>query len=184
MSSREHPNRFIICADTFSTSAAGKSTLLITGMIVKSCSKAKYTFASVCACIPCVASTTSTAVSTACKLRDTSYEKSTCPGVSIKFSVYPFHCIVTGASFIVIPFSRSSSIESSSCAFISRFSTVPVSSIILSAIVDFPWSICAIIQKFRIFSISLIISKKPILFYHKHFKHAKRQGLAFFALPN
>ena len=138
ISSLEHPSRFIISAAVFSTSAAGKSTLFITGIIVRSCSIARYTFAKVCACIPCVASTTNTAASTACKLLDTSYEKSTCPGVSIRFKVYPFQCIVTGANLIVIPFSRSSSIESKSCDFISRFSTVPVSSIIRSAIVLFP----------------------------------------------
>ena len=40
---------------------------------------------------------------------------------------------------------------SNTCSCISRFVKTPVSSISLSASVDFPWSICAIIQKLRIF---------------------------------
>ncbi|CKF97900.1 Uncharacterised protein [Streptococcus pneumoniae] len=69
---------------TRSGSALGKSILLITGKISKLLSSAKYTFANVCASIPCAASTTRIAPSQAAKLRDTSYVKSTCPGVSIK----------------------------------------------------------------------------------------------------
>ena len=69
---------------TRSGSALGKSILLITGTISKSLSSAKYTFASVCASIPCAASTTRIAPSQAARLRETSYVKSTCPGVSIK----------------------------------------------------------------------------------------------------
>ena len=49
-----------------------------------------------------------------------------------------------------------SSIESRSCDFISRFSTVPVISIIRSARVDLPWSMCAMMQKFRILSVFII----------------------------
>jgi hypothetical protein len=43
----------------------------------------------VCASIPWAASTTSTAPSHACSARETSYVKSTCPGVSIRFSSCP-----------------------------------------------------------------------------------------------
>ena len=52
--------------------ALGKSILLITGTISKSWSNAKYTFANVCASIPCAASTTKTAPSHAAKLLETS----------------------------------------------------------------------------------------------------------------
>ena len=59
---------------------------------------------------------------------------------------------VTARAFIVIPRSFSSSILSSSCADISLIETDSVSSKILSASVDFPWSICAIMLKFLILS--------------------------------
>ena len=75
-----------ICSFTNSGCAAGKSILLITGRIVRLCPAAKKVFATVCASTPCDASTTSSAPSHAESARDTSYEKSTCPGVSIKFS--------------------------------------------------------------------------------------------------
>ena len=57
---------------TSSTRALGKSILLITGKISKSFSIAKYTFASVCASTPCVASTTKIAPSQAASERLTS----------------------------------------------------------------------------------------------------------------
>ena len=44
----------------------------------------KVSIASVCASTPCDASTTSSAPSHADSDRETSYEKSTCPGVSIR----------------------------------------------------------------------------------------------------
>lgn len=56
-------------------------------------------------------------------------------------------------SLIVIPLSRSRSMLSRNCSFISRFCTVPVICSNLSAKVDFPWSIWAIMQKFLIFDI-------------------------------
>ena len=42
----------------------------------------------VCAWMPCEASTMSSAPSHAAMERDTSYEKSTCPGVSMRFRMY------------------------------------------------------------------------------------------------
>ena len=57
------------------------------GTIVRSLWIARYAFASVWASTPCVASTTRTAPSHAARERDTSYVKSTCPGVSMRFSV-------------------------------------------------------------------------------------------------
>src|SRR3954453_3058768 len=50
---------------------------------------------------------------------------------------------------MVMPRSRSRSIESSSCARMERGSTVCVSSRMRSASVDFPWSMWAMIEKFR-----------------------------------
>ena len=77
ISSSLNPSTSLSSFFTLSTSALGKSILFITGIIVKSFSKAKYTFASVCASIPCAASTTKIAPSQAAKLLDTSYVKST-----------------------------------------------------------------------------------------------------------
>src|SRR4051794_14258001 len=48
-----------------------------------------------------------------------------------------------------MPRSRSSSIESSSCGRCFRESTAPVISRMRSASVDFPWSMWAMIEKFR-----------------------------------
>ena len=81
--------------------------------------------------------------------------KSTWPGVSIRFSSYVVPSFAsydmrTAFSLIVIPRSRSRSSVSSTCAFISRFCSIPVASINRSANVDFPWSMWATMQKLRI----------------------------------
>ena len=52
--------------------AAGRSILFSTGMTVRSFSIARYRLASVCASMPCAASTSSTAPSQAASDRDTS----------------------------------------------------------------------------------------------------------------
>src|SRR2546430_8970481 len=74
-----------ICSFAKSGCAAGKSILLITGRIVRLWPAARKVFATVWASTPWLASTTSSAPSHAERARETSYEKSTCPGVSIKF---------------------------------------------------------------------------------------------------
>ena len=79
------PMRLASSAAYFSGSAAGRSILFSTGMIVRSFSSARYRFASVCASMPCAASTSRIAPSHAASDRETSYVKSTCPGVSIMF---------------------------------------------------------------------------------------------------
>ncbi len=53
-------------------SACGRSILFTIGTISRSFSIARYAFASVCASIPCAASTTSSAPSHACSERETS----------------------------------------------------------------------------------------------------------------
>src|SRR3954447_8953229 len=53
---------------------------------------------------------------------------------------------------MVMPRSRSSSIESSSCGRCLRGSTAPVTSRMRSASVDFPWSMWAMIEKLRMLS--------------------------------
>src|SRR5213075_1365548 len=58
----------------------------------------------------------------------------------------------TACALMVIPRSRSSSIESSSCGLCLRGSTAPVTSRMRSASVDFPWSMWAMIEKLRMLS--------------------------------
>ena len=98
----------------------GRSILFTTGTISSPFSIARYALASVCASIPCAASTTRSAPSHAWSERDTSYVKSTCPGVSMRLSSCPFHETRTACALIVMPRSRSRSIESSSWARMSR----------------------------------------------------------------
>ena len=136
--------------DAPSGSACGRSILFTTGTISSPFSIARYAFASVCASIPCAASTTSSAPSHAWSERETSYVKSTWPGVSIRLSSWPFHETRTACALIVIPRSRSRSIESSSWARMSRAETASVISRMRSASVDLPWSMCAMIEKLRI----------------------------------
>ena len=72
ISSRLQPRSSIISSSTSSGIALGMSILLITGIISKSCSIAIYKLDIVCACTPCVASTTSNAPSQAAIERETS----------------------------------------------------------------------------------------------------------------
>ena len=157
MSSCLQPMRSTISSSTSSGIALGMSILLITGIISRLCSMAIYRFEMVCACTPCVASTTSSAPSQAAMLRDTSYEKSTCPGVSIRLRIYFWpsssYSICMAWLFMVMPRSRSKSMLSSICP--SVICIVFVRSSKRSAKVDFPWSMWAIMQKFRILSIDL-----------------------------
>jgi hypothetical protein len=73
ISDPSHPRRFTISAVTFATSADGRSTLLITGIISRLFSSAMYTLLRVCASIHCVASTIKSAHSTDARLLETSY---------------------------------------------------------------------------------------------------------------
>ena len=52
---------------------------------------------------------------------------------------------------MVMPRSRSMSMESSSCASMSLSATVPVRLMRVSASVDLPWSMCAMMEKLRMF---------------------------------
>ena len=132
--------------DTSSGRAWGESILERTGTITQPAAFAIESVVSVCACTPCVASTRRITPSTAESARDTSYAKSMCPGVSMRFKIYcsPFvavYSILAGCILMVIPRSRSRSIESSTWSRIFLASIVPVRSRSLSARVDLPWSI-------------------------------------------
>ena len=71
------------------------------------------------------------------------------PGVSIRWSVWPFHDTRTFWALMVMPRSRSRSMESRYWARMSRASTAPVISRIRSDSVDLPWSMWAMIEKLR-----------------------------------
>src|SRR5438132_13073439 len=66
----------------------------------------------VCACGPSWASTTSSTPSTIFMIRSTSPPKSAWPGISTMLMRYPFHWNAAFFARMVIPFSRSRSIES------------------------------------------------------------------------
>ncbi len=66
------PIRPAISSACLSGSALGRSILLSTGMMARLWSMAMYRFERVCASIPCVASTSSTAPSQAASARETS----------------------------------------------------------------------------------------------------------------
>src|SRR5690348_10739640 len=68
----------------------------------------------------------------------------------MRLSSCPFQVTRTACALIVIPRSRSSSIESSTCSRMSRAETASVISRMRSASVDLPWSMCAMIEKLRI----------------------------------
>src|SRR5438094_199296 len=59
---------------------------------------------------------------------------------------------------MVMPRSRSRSMSSRYCAAISRGDTAPVRSRRRSASVDFPWSMCAMMEKFRMLAVSRGVS--------------------------
>ena len=89
--------------------------------------------------------------------RRTSCEKSTCPGVSIRLSSYvrPSRAVygrLTVLALIVIPRSRSRSMESRIWSRNSRAATAPQRWMRRSASVDLPWSMWAMMQKFRMCS--------------------------------
>src|SRR3954447_14462750 len=107
--------------------------------------------------MPWAASTTSTTPSQAARLRLTSYPKSTWPGVSIRWMTWPFQSTRTFCALIVMPRSRSMSIESRYCSRMSRASTAPVSSRMRSESVDLPWSTWAMIERLRMRSRAVVM---------------------------
>src|SRR3954468_12641548 len=132
----------------------------MTGISSSPFSTARYVLATVCASTPWAASTTSRAPSQAARLRETSQEKSTCPGGSIRCRwgvsrAAALYSTRTACALIVIPRSRSRSIESSICACIFFGSTAPVTSRMRSARVDLPWSMWAMMQKLRMRSMGV-----------------------------
>src|SRR5579885_2810887 len=69
----------------------------------------------------------------------------------------------TALALIVIPRSRSSSIESMICSCMSRRAIVPVASSRRSASVDLPWSMWAMIEKLRMRDGSVVMDLRILL---------------------
>src|SRR5882757_3814802 len=130
--------------------ASGRSTLLTTRITGSFDSSALRRTKRVCGSGPSEASTRSSTPSTMVSARSTSPPKSACPGVSTMFSLTPPWLTAVFLARIVIPFSRSRSIES-----ITRSATscplrkVPVCHSIASTSVVLPWSTWAMIAMFR-----------------------------------
>ena len=68
----------------------------------------------------------------------------------MRCSTWPSKATLTFWALMVMPRSRSMSIESRYCSFIKRGSTAPVISKIRSERVDLPWSTWLMIEKLRI----------------------------------
>ena len=61
---------------------------------------------------------------------------------------------------MVMPRSRSMSMLSSTCSFMSRSSSPPVDWIRRSASVDLPWSIWAMIEKLRMWEMGVLMVRR------------------------
>src|SRR5208337_1561657 len=85
---------------------------------------------------------------------------------------------------IVMPRSRSRSIESRNWSFDSRIVSAPVRSRIRSASVDLPRSICAIIEKLRIEAASVISTRTGALLLEIFERLFEPVGELFFRTPS
>src|SRR5262245_18003050 len=89
----------------------------------------------------------------------------------MRFSRYvsPFFALYSRAAvcaLMVMPRSRSSSIESSTCSAISRSARPPHIWMKRSASVDLPWSMCAMIEKFRMWLCGIKKEGDPLEMRH------------------
>ena len=129
----------------------GLSTLLITTTGFKPSWRAFCSTKRVCGIGPSKASTSNRQPSAMFNTRSTSPPKSEWPGVSRMLIFTPFQLILTFLLRIVIPRSRSKSLESRTSPLLSCPSRKSFpASIILSTKVVLPWSTCAITAMLRI----------------------------------
>src|SRR4051812_31868275 len=130
--------------------ASGRSTLLTTRITGRRASSALRRTNRVCGSGPSLASTRSSTPSTIVSPRSTSPPKSAWPGVSTMFSLTPLWRTAVFLARIVMPFSRSRSIESMTRSLTSWFSrNAPDCHSIASTSVVFPWSTWATIATLR-----------------------------------
>src|SRR3989304_5695390 len=129
---------------------SGRSTLLTTRMIGRGASSACRSTNRVCGNGPSVASTSSSAPSTIVRPRSTSPPKSAWPGVSTMLIFTSSYRTAAFFARIVIPFSRSRSVESRARSGSSnRESSWPDCRSMASTSVVLPWSTCAMIATLR-----------------------------------
>ncbi len=130
--------------------ASGRSTLLMHRMTGILAAKALRRTNRVCGSGPSEASTSSTTPSTMDRPRSTSPPKSAWPGVSMMLRVMPPCLTAVFLARMVMPFSRSRSLESmtrSSTSWLAR--NAPDCQSMASTSVVLPWSTCAMIAMFR-----------------------------------
>ncbi len=135
---------------TSSMRASGRSTLLTTRITGRRASSALRSTKRVCGSGPSQASTSSSTPSTIVSPRSTSPPKSAWPGVSTMLILTPRWCTAVFLARIVMPFSRSRSIESitrSATSWLAR--NAPDCHSIASTSVVLPWSTCATIATLR-----------------------------------
>src|SRR4051795_2863873 len=130
--------------------ASGRSILLITRITGRRASSALRSTKRVCGSGPSLASTSSRIPSTIVSPRSTSPPKSAWPGVSTMLSFTPLCRTAVFLARIVMPFSRSRSIESMTRSFTSWFwRKAPDCQSIASTSVVLPWSTWATIATLR-----------------------------------
>ena len=130
--------------------ASGRSTLLMTRMTGRFASSALRSTNLVCGSGPSDASTSSTTPSTMDRPRSTSPPKSAWPGVSMMLTVRPPCLTAVFFARIVMPFSRSRSLESMTRS--STWACAPNAldcHSIASTSVVLPWSTCATMATLR-----------------------------------
>jgi hypothetical protein len=130
--------------------ASGRSTLLTTRITGRRASSALRSTNRVCGSGPSLASTSSSTPSTIVSPRSTSPPKSAWPGVSTMLSLTPRWRTAVFFARIVMPFSRSRSIESMTRSATSWFSRkAPDCHSIASTSVVLPWSTWATMATLR-----------------------------------
>src|SRR5271155_541882 len=157
--------------------ASGRSTLLMTRITGSRASSALRSTKRVCGSGPSLASTSSSTPSTIVMPRSTSPPKSAWPGVSTMFSLTPRWWTDVFLARIVMPFSRSRSIESSTRVLTSwPTRKAPDCHSIASTSVVLPWSTCATIATLRMSS--LLTSIRPRLAAHPRGPGARQRAQA------
>ena len=132
--------------------ASGRSTLLMTTIGFKPTFSALETTNLVCGSGPSAASTSTSAPSTMLRMRSTSPPKSAWPGVSTMLMRMSFHCTEAALARMVMPRSRSRSLESIARSATFWFSrNVPDCCSRRSTSVVLPWSTWAMMATLRRF---------------------------------
>ncbi len=138
--------------------ASGRSTLLITTIGFRPILSAFDTTNLVCGSGPSAASTSTSAPSTMLRMRSTSPPKSAWPGVSTMLTRMSFHCTEAALARMVMPRSRSRSLESMARSVTFWFSRkVPDCCSRRSTRVVLPWSTWAIMATLRRFMALLLV---------------------------